>query len=504
MPTIVRAKLLLALSDELGRSTRICDGFVLYEGTTILDRGVFRKDIATGLESRYGDSLKVIRPLDHRPPARLHNSEHHVPVDGKWFCHDAILLPGFVKAHGHDHEAPIIGVGRDLPLTEWLDEAINVFTSYIENRYEVFVQAHGFSPNRLCYEKARLDDIYYGITSTMVHQCNYAKNHVEELIEVNEQAGTHMTIAVGSQDRNFYEKVLDTPRELAVHRLDRYRELVEHSEHTRIIPGPDQCFSNSPKMLKMLKTWANKHDSLVHIHSSEEPNTTAWFCKKYGMTPVQYLDSVGFLDSKTLLAHQVNCTEEDLDLLVSRGAMIAHNPTANTILGSGMPPVLEFLERGIPVAVATDGSGSSDNQNMIAATRLASQYQKALHQDARVLPAQKALELITVEPAQILGLNAGQLDPGKSADLILVDTRRPNLTPTRASNAVENLIWSADGSEIDTVIAGGKLLLHNKRYQTLDATRILGQTEEFMEEFDTFKAEMKTPSGTGAPRSSQT
>jgi 5-methylthioadenosine/S-adenosylhomocysteine deaminase len=140
-----------------------------------------------------------------------------------------------------------------------------------------------------------------------------------------------------------------------------------------------------------------------------------------------------------------------------------HNPLANTILGSGMPPVIEMLAAGVPVAISTDGSGSADNQNILAAARLAAQYQKARHQDATLLRSQQLLEMITSVPARMLRQEQGELAAGRRADWILLDLDRPNLTPTRLDNLMENLIWAADGSEVDTVVARGRLLKQGGR-----------------------------------------
>ena len=121
------------------------------------------------------------------------------------------------------------------------------------------------------------------------------------------------------------------------------------------------------------KAWAREHNTLFHIHSSEEPNTTKWFIKEIepGMTPVEFAESIGILDENSVLAHQVNCGPNDVEILARTGTRIVHNPLANTILGSGMPPVIEMLAAGVKLAISTDGSGSADNQNIIAAARLA-------------------------------------------------------------------------------------------------------------------------------------
>jgi 5-methylthioadenosine/S-adenosylhomocysteine deaminase len=309
--------------------------------------------------------------------------------------------------------------------------------------------------------------------------------------------GTKMIVAVGSQDRNYDNRILDIPHTTAVDRLNKYKQDFSECERTWIIPGPDQLFSNGPKLLKALKKWSKDNKTLIHIHSSEEPNTTKWFTQEYGMTPIEYADSIGFLDENTILAHQVNNTENDLKIIKRTGAKVVHNPLANTILGSGMPPVPEMMEMGIPVAISTDGSGSADFQNIICAARLASEYQKAFKKDAHILPAFKVLEMITAIPAEFLGLNTGQIAPGRDADLVILDLDRPNLTPSYLENIVENIIWAADGSEARWVVANGVVIKDNYRITTLDQSSVLKEVSELALMFSKYKKSAQAIKGTG-------
>ena len=442
--TFARADFLLPLADP-DRSQRIADGYVLAEGERIVEVGPFTDEVRRRLDDLPADSLRVLRG----GPGMDRGSRDRFPRLR------AVLLPSFVKAHGHDHEQPIIGVAKDEPLTAWLDHAVNPFTRFINGQQRELTDRLGVSPQLATYRMARLVDLHYGITTSMVHHCNHNKYRAREIAQANEAAGTTMIVALGGQDRNYVADLLDKPGE-AVARMDAALE-IGGLERTSFAPGPDQLFSNSRDNLVPLKAWAREHNTLFHVHSSEEPATTAWFIKDVepGQTPVQYAESIGILDEQSVLAHQVNCGPQDLEILARTGTRIVHNPLANTILGSGMPPVIDMLEAGIPVAISTDGSGSADNQDIIAAARLAGQYQKALHQDAGLLPSQQLLEMITVVPAAMLRQDQGELSVGKRADWLLLDLRRPNLVPTRLDNVVENIIWAADGSEVDTVVARG-------------------------------------------------
>ncbi len=484
-PGFARARLLLPIA-EGKRGERVEDGYVLWTGGTIVEVGAYTDEVGARLLAAHG----AIEVVGFGLATTLTGLVKH----------DAVIVPGFVKAHGHDHESPIIGMVKDVPLTAWLDGAVNIFTRFLEEQQDELREDLGEQPHYLTYLKAKADDLYYGITSAMTHHCNFSKYRVDELGRAAKTAGTRVLIAVGSQDRNYYEKVLDQPISLATERLDRGAATWAGDARVSVLPGPDQLFSNGPEMLKAEKAWAREHGTLFHCHSSEELGTSLWFQKEYGKTEVEYALEIGILDEGTVLAHQVQTTPNDLAILRDTGTRIVHNPLANTILGSGMPPIMEMLEAGIPIAIATDGSGSADSQNILAAARLASQYQKALHKRAQCLPAQQVLEMITIDAANMLRIPAGSLEPGKVADLVIVDLRRPNLVPTRASNVVENLIWASDGSEARFVVADGKVVKDDYRLTTIDVDDVGAKILRLAERLDRYKAESEELRGTGAHR----
>jgi len=130
-----------------------------------------------------------------------------------------VLLPAFVKTHGHDHEQPLIGVAKDQPLSAWLDHAVNPFTRFLRDQRDALSDELGCTPHLATYRMARVSDIHYGITTSMVHHCNYNKYHLADIAAANEAAGTTMIVAVGSQDRNYVAELLDEPDQ-ALARLD--------------------------------------------------------------------------------------------------------------------------------------------------------------------------------------------------------------------------------------------------------------------------------------------
>lgn len=482
--TVCRAQYLLPFAAP-DRTLRIEDGYVLAEGEILKDVGPYSAEVGKRLIETYGEDLQIIGAEGREIPKLK-----------------GVLLPAFVKAHGHDHEQPLIGIAKDQPLTHWLDNAVNPFTGFLNKNREALTKELGCSPNLATYRMARICDIHYGITASMVHHCNYNKYHTQEISQANEAAGTTMIVAIGSQDRNYVEDLLDKPQD-ALDRLEK-ASAMEGLKYTAFCPGPDQVFSNSRDILIPLKKWAREKGTLFHIHSSEEPKTTKWFIEAIepGMTPVEFAESIKILDENSVLAHQVNCGPKDIEILARTKTKIVHNPLANTILGSGMPPVIEMLRAGIPVAISTDGSGSADNQNILAAARLAAQYQKAFHQDATLLTSQELLEMITRVPAEILKINQGELTPGRQADWVILGLDKPNMIPTRVDNLMENIIWASDGSEVDWVVARGRILKRAGKIEPfLDGTtaeEIMATVQKLSELFSEYRKNAPNVKGTGA------
>eukprot|EP00703_Trepomonas_sp_PC1_P002406 JAP94200.1 Amidohydrolase family protein [Trepomonas sp. PC1] len=312
-----------------------------------------------------------------------------------------------------------------------------------------------------------------------------------------------MVIAVGSQDRHFDSRILDTVQQ-AIDRLDKNKQLLKDQFNVQVIPGPDQCFSNSPEMLKRQQQWALENNTIIHIHSSEEPATTEWFIKKYKMTPIEYLQSVGFLNRHTLIAHAVNLTQNDVRLISESKTKIAHNPLANTVLSSGMPPIRDFIAQNVDFAIATDGSGSADSQNILQAVKFTEQYFRALDKKP-LFKAEEMIEKITCQAAEILGLNCGRLQENYQADYVLIDLHKTNMRPTNLENCVENVIWASAGNEIRYVVSNGVELVQDYKYVNLkfDPEENLQQIRELTADYLEFKAKFKVEISQTGARSDQ-
>ncbi len=250
---LIRSKFMVPMSRKMGLSKRIHDGYVLTDDGKIAAAGEYTREKGEQIIREYGNTLFIVGS----------GKQGDFTVEDI-VCNEACLLPGFVKAHGHDHESPIIGIAKDRPLTAWLDGAVNQFTGFLDEKRQALARQFGKSPNLVTYLKARVDDIYYGITSSMVHHCNFNKYRVADIVAANTQAHTKMIVAVGSQDRHYDDRILDIPHHLAIDRLNDCHKKFEGVERTWIIPGPDQFFSNGPELLKALKKWSRENGCQIY------------------------------------------------------------------------------------------------------------------------------------------------------------------------------------------------------------------------------------------------
>jgi 5-methylthioadenosine/S-adenosylhomocysteine deaminase len=234
--------------------------------------------------------------------------------------------------------------------------------------------------------------------------------------------------------------------------------------------SPATC---SLETLLKAKQLCDEHGLLFQIHAAETREEAAHFRSVAGLSPIAFLDRAGLLDQRTLLAHGVWLDDADIALIADRKASVSHNPESNMKLASGTAPVARLLAAGVCVGLGSDGCASNNDMDLFFAMDLAAKLQKVVCCDPTVLPVRTAIRMATSEAARALGLDRqiGSLEPGKQADLILIDTRAPHLTPMRQPASA--VVYAAKGSDVHTVMVAGRLLLQDRRLQTLDIERIM-------------------------------
>lgn len=207
------------------------------------------------------------------------------------------------------------------------------------------------------------------------------------------------------------------------------------------------------------------------MHLSETKGEVENVMKATGKTPIAHMHDLGLFWNTTLAAHCVHVTDEDMAIMAGNNVAVAHNPQSNLKLASGIAPVPEMIAKGITVGLGTDGSASNNNADMLEEVRLAATLHKARLYDPKAIPAQAAWNMGTVEGAKALGYtDLGVLDKGYRADIVLYDVSGMHWMPRY--NDLAALVYSANSSDVNTTIVGGKVLMKDKELLTIDEEKL--------------------------------
>ena len=247
--------------------------------------------------------------------------------------------------------------------------------------------------------------------------------------------------------------------------------------------APHATYSNSPEMLKKAYELSCKHDTLFTLHASEMDFEMEQFRREKNMTPSEFLYDLGVLSGRTLLAHCVYMTDRDMDLLAETGTSVAHCIGSNTKGGRGVAPVPAMQKRQIPVGFGTDGASSGNTLDLFTLFKLFADFQKTAYHDRSLFPAEDIVRIGTMGGAQALHAekDLGSIEAGKKADLVIVETDSVNMFP--CYNPYSALVYSANSSNVDTVMVDGQLLVRGRQLVNADLAKI---REELRQEMGPF------------------
>lgn len=251
----------------------------------------------------------------------------------------------------------------------------------------------------------------------------------------------------------------------------------------RFLLGPHAIYTCDEAYLRRIASLADETGLPIHVHLSESVQEVQDCYRLHGCSPVAYLERVGILEHKTLAAHCVHVSEPDLELLAKYDASVAHNPKSNLKLANGIAPVKRMLELGVNVCLGTDGAGSNNALNLFSEMNYACLLPKGVHGDGAVVHAGQVLHMATLGGAEALSLpQVGQLQEGWQADVVLLDLNRPAFVPRR--NLVGALCYSANGSEVDTVLVGGEVVVEHGRLTKIDEEEVYAHVAQIARGWD--------------------
>lgn len=369
------------------------------------------------------------------------------------------LLPGLVNAHGHVAMSLLRGYADDLALQDWLAEHIwpaefnHVDADFVKDGALLGI-AEMIQSGTTCFS-----DMYY-FPEITARTCR--------------EIGIRVQIA---------SPVFDAPSAWGAgvdDYLSRGLALIDDSRHSDLVSvifGPHSVYAVSEQSLRRTATLAAELDLGIQIHLHENHAEVEQSLAANGQRPIDYLESLGLLGSKTQCVHMTALNDADINALKRTGASVVHCPLSNMKLASGTSPIARLHREGITIALGTDGAASNNNLNLFLEMRQAALLAKLHSNDASVLLAADILEMATLGGARALGLDAdiGSLEVGKAADIIAVDFSEPSCQPVH--NPLSQLVYACTGKEVSHSWIGGQCLLKDRQLQTLNLSSTLAAAQ---------------------------
>jgi 5-methylthioadenosine/S-adenosylhomocysteine deaminase len=381
----------------------------------------------------------------------------HLPIQAKKTvsARGKAVLPGLINAHMH--ETLTRGICEDLPLNRWLVEVC--FPLDRSYSFEIMHAAGLMNQAEM---------ILGGITTFMD-----IYRHPAACAEVAIQSGMRAILAPQIiSDPPLVGETVETAEAFV-------SEWCKGKKSSRVMAafGPHAPYSCNPSDLKKVADLVQKYDTLIHSHLGETVWEVNVIKERYGCSPTEYYERNGLLSGKLSAAHGVHLTSDEIHLLKERNVSIVYNPSSNMKLASGIAEVNTLQQAGITVALGTDSNLSNNNLDMWEEMRIGATLQKLSAGDASVLPSRMMLRIATIEGAKAFGLDTqiGSLEPGKKADLILVDLNKPHLWPLldgSLNNIIDQLVYSANSADVTDSFIDGKQIMAERSLLTLDLAEI--------------------------------
>lgn len=377
---------------------------------------------------------------------------------------DAILSPGLINTHTHAAMALFRGIADDMRLQEWLTKYI--FPAEAKNVDREFVRWG-----------TRLALLEMALSGTTTYADMY---YFEDAVaEVTKQAGLRGVL--GESVIGFPAPDYKTPQASLAATEQFFKQ---YADDPLIVPAvaPHAIYTVPNDVLQAARALANRYRKPLEIHLAETKTENDEALAKRHMTPTATLDSLGVLNGWTLAAHGVWLSDADMAILKRRDTGLAHNPSSNMKLASGVARVVTILSLGIPMGLGTDGvAGSNNDHNMMEEMDLAAKLQKVTTGDPRALPAEQAVEMATITGARALHMEKliGSLEKNKRADMITISLAGAHAVPLYS--VYSQMVYALKGSDITDVMVNGRLIVRDRRMLTLDARPIMLKAAEYQE-----------------------
>lgn len=366
-------------------------------------------------------------------------------IEGK----NKAAIPGLLNAHTHAAMTLFRGYADDMALQEWLQTKIWPIEAKMKRKNAYW------GVKLACLEMIKSGTTFF---NDMYWFCGSTAKAVKEMgIRAMLSA-----VFVDLFDEERAKEQIKKNEELFKNAKKIYR-----SSSGRILfsLGPHSIYTVSKDSLCWVKDFAAEKDTLIHVHLSETKQEVEDCIRRYGMRPVEFLEDIGFLSERTIACHCVHLSKKEIEILKKRDVKIAYNPTSNMKLASGRIPYNEMKEAGLTsnIILGTDGCASNNNLDMMEEMKMAALLQKIFCNDPTILLTEEVFNMGTINACRAFRLNSGIIEEGNLADIVLLNLKKPEMIPNY--NVTSNIVYSANGSCVDTVICDGKILMENRKVE---------------------------------------
>lgn len=390
-------------------------------------------------------------------------------IDGK----DKLVIPGLINAHTHAYMSLFRNVADDLSFMDWLFGTIDPLEG-----------------------KLTMEDAYYsaklGILEMMKSGTTTFSDmqmHIHQTTKAVAETGMRAVIGrglVGGLDENGNVNELGN-----IKLAEAYEEMEDAALTDRLSfrLAPHAPYTCDPGYLKHVANEAKEKGMGIHIHLSESVTECENTQKDYGVSPIEYADNAGCFDVPCVAAHCVQVSDKDIELMAAKGVSVVSNPASNMKLGNGFAPIKKMLDAGINVCLGTDGAASNNCQNLIHEMSLMALIHKGTGKTPQCISAQECFAMATINGAKALGMEdiIGTIEVGKRADIAILNLNNPSLTPR--NNLIAALCYSANGSEVETVIIDGQITMKDGKVLTFDESEVYEKVWESVRRLELDKKE---------------
>lgn len=371
-----------------------------------------------------------------------------------------LAIPGLVNCHTHSYMAFMRNIADDLSFFDWLFGTIDPIE-----------------------QKMTDEDAYWGACLAIVEMMKSGTTCFNDM-QMNpfmttraiKESGMRAVISRGlvgqGADEGGARRIRETYDEM---------EFCKDCDRITFMFGPHAPYTCDEEYFKIVANEAKKANVGIHVHLSESENEISQIKEKYGCSPIEMARRNGLMDVPCIAAHCVQVDEADMDILAANNVSVVTNPASNMKLGNGIAPVPEMLAKGINVCLGTDGAASNNSLNMFHEMNLLAMIHKGTHRTPQCVGAKECFKIATINGAKALSLEdkIGSLEVGKKADIAILDLNVPSMNPT--SNLLAALSYSANGSEVSTVIINGKITMEDRKILTLNEEEVYKHVNEIIE-----------------------